>query len=56
MKTNKEKAYINSKCDECGELIYPGEVIKVEPEKARKNPTARWKLCEKCYNKIFGKS
>ena len=53
MLINKEKAYINSKCDECGKLIYPREMMKVKPENARKNPPAHWKLCEKCYNKIF---
>ena len=55
MLINKEKAYINAKCDECGKLIYPEELIKVKLEKARKNPPSHWKLCIKCYNKIFPK-
>jgi len=56
MLINKKKAYINQKCDECGELIYPEDAVIVEPDKAKdRNPSAHWKLCEECFEKLFKK-
>ncbi len=53
MKTKIEKAWINYKCDECGKLIYPNKVCKVQPDHGKKTSYAWWRFCESCYKRIF---
>jgi len=53
MKTKIEKAWINVKCFECGELIYPNMVYKVKPENGQKTMFMEWRLCKPCFKKIF---
>ncbi len=52
MKIKIIKAWINIKCCECGEIIYPDNVYKVKPEKIINN-LAEWNLHEKCFNRLF---
>ena len=53
MKIKIEKAWMNVKCNECGELIYPNEVYRARPEKGKLTPLAEWNFCKRCFKKIF---
>ena len=53
MKIKKEKAWINTRCNECGELIYPNNVVKVRPEKRPPTNLAEWNFDEECFDRIF---
>jgi len=53
MKIKIEKAWINVKCNECSELIYPNMVYRIRPENGKVSALAEWRFCEKCYKRIF---
>jgi len=53
MKVEVEDAWLNTKCNECGKLIYPEQVYRVRPEKGKVTNLATWSFCEECFKKIF---
>ncbi len=56
MKIEKKLAWKNQKCNECGDSVF---VKKDEKNYVyfcqldSTSPFKKWKICEKCFNKIF---
>ena len=53
MKIKIEDSWLNHKCNECIELIYPKEVYKVRPENGKVSVLSEWRFCKTCYERLF---
>ncbi len=53
MKIKIEDSWLNQKCNECSELIYPNKVCKVRPENGKVSVLSEWRFCKPCYERLF---